>query len=192
MGCAKTGKFLSCDWMGPENKPDMVTLGKSITGGMYPASYILGTNDIMSLVGPYSVSSTFGKSATANIATLTALRVYDDEKLLDRAAAIGKKYTEITSQWKHPFLEYATCRGADACLMIKPGHGTVTPRRIARVAFQKGVLVYPMGQRIRISIALTITDAELEKGLNVLAGVLDEIESYGDIPGDKHDADLVP
>lgn len=191
MGCAKTGKFLSCDWMGSENKPDMITLGKSITGGMYPASYILGQNDVMDLVGPYSVSSTFGKAPAANIAALTALKVYDEEKLLDRAVEIGRKYSEVTSQWKHPFVEYATCRGADACVYIKAGYGTVTPRRIARLAFQKGVLIYPMGQRLRVSIALTVTDEELAKGLKALEDALDEVELYGEIPGDTHPADFV-
>ncbi|CAI7654580.1 unnamed protein product [Penicillium bialowiezense] len=191
MGCAKTGKFLSCDWMGEENKPDMITLGKSITGGMYPASYILGNNDTMELVGPYSVSSTFAKSPTANIATLTALQIYEDEKLLERAAAIGRRFTEVTSQWKHDHVEYATCRGADACVMIKEGNGTVTPRRIARLAFQRGVLVYPMGRRLRISIALNIEDEELNRGLTVLGQVLDEIPFYGEIPGDQHEADSV-
>lgn len=191
MGCAKTGKFLSCDWMGPENKPDMIVLGKSVTGGMYPASYILGNNDVMELVGPYAVSSTFGKSPTANIAVLMALRVYDEENLLERAVAIGKRYSEVTSQWRHSFVDYATCRGADACVMIKENYGTVTPRRIARLAFTKGLLIYPMGQRLRISIALTITDEELEKGLRVLTEALDQIESYGVIIGDKHDADRV-
>lgn len=82
----------------------MITFGKSITSGMCPASYILGNDDVVLLVGPYSMSSTFGKFPAANIATLAALKVYGDEKLLERAITIGKNYTGITSLWKHPFV----------------------------------------------------------------------------------------
>lgn len=51
MGSGKTGKFLCSDWMGPENKPNMVVMGKSITGGAYPASYIFGNHEVMDLIG---------------------------------------------------------------------------------------------------------------------------------------------
>ncbi|KAH8743155.1 pyridoxal phosphate-dependent transferase [Diaporthe sp. PMI_573] len=172
-----------------ENKPDMVTMGKSITAGAYPASYILGNNEVMTLINPYESGSTFGMAAAANAATLAALRVYDEEKLLDRATAIGDKWAKITSSWKHPFIKHITNRGADACIYIKPECGSVTGRRICRLAFQRGVFIYPHGERIRVGMALTITDEEFDKGMRILKSVLDDIESYGEMPGSIHEAE---
>lgn len=123
MGSGKTGKFLCSEWMGTDNKPDMITLGKSITGGVYPASYILGF--------------------------------------------------------------------ADLGIVIKEGVDNVTPRRIARLAYQKGVLIYPPAPRIRLSVALTITDEELDRGLRILTEVMDEVRFYEEIPGSTHAVDDV-
>ncbi|RKK79195.1 hypothetical protein BFJ71_g16304 [Fusarium oxysporum] len=191
MGSAKTGKFLCSDWMGPENKPDMVSLGKSITGGSYPASYVLGNDDAMGpdMIKPYETGSTFGMAAAANAATLTALRVYDEENLLQRATEIGSKFAEMTKSWKYPFVKYITNRGADVCIYLIAENTTVTPRRIARLCFQRGVFIYPHGERLRVGFALTITDEEMDKGMKILKGVLDDIESYGEIPGSIHEAE---
>ena len=190
MGAGKTGKFLCSDWLGPENKPDMVNMAKSITGGSYPASYILGNDDVMGpdMIKPYETGSTFCMAPAANIATLTALQIYDEENLLQRATDIGNKFAEITKSWKHSFIKYVTNRGADASIYIKPGN-VVTPRRIARLAFQRGVFIYPHGERLRIGFALNITDQEFDKGMGILKSVLDDVESYGEIPGSIHEAE---
>ncbi|RKK76285.1 hypothetical protein BFJ71_g16983 [Fusarium oxysporum] len=191
MGSGKTGKFLCSDWMGPDNKPDMVTMGKSITGGSYPASYILGNNDVMGpdMIKPYETGSTFGMAPAANAATLAALRTYDEENLLQRASEIGEKFAQITKSWQYSFVKYITNRGADVSISINPDNTTVTPRRIARLCFQRGVFIYPHGDRLRVGFALTITDEEFDKGMKILKGVLDDAESYGDIPGSIHEAE---
>jgi ornithine--oxo-acid transaminase len=190
MGAGKTGKFLCSDWLGPENKPDMVNMAKSITGGSYPASYVLGNDDVMGpdMIKPYETGSTFCMAPAANIATLTALQIYDEENLLQRATDIGNKFAEITRSWKHDCIKYVTNRGADASIYIKPGN-FVTPRRIARLAFQRGVFIYPHGERLRIGFALNITDQEFDKGMRILKSVFDDIESYGEIPGSIHEAE---
>ncbi|KAE8372001.1 pyridoxal phosphate-dependent transferase [Aspergillus bertholletiae] len=186
MGSAKTGKFLCSDWLGPENKPDIVTLGKSITGGVYPASYVLGFNETMNLVQPNQIASTYAMSPAANAATLAALGIYEDTHILERATAIQNRWNEVAARWNHPFIDYCTARGADLGIVIKMGVSNVTPRRIARLAYQKGVLIYPQNPRLRLSVALTITDDELDKGLRILTEVMDEIASYDDIPGSTH------
>ncbi|KAG6989218.1 putative ornithine aminotransferase [Fusarium oxysporum f. sp. conglutinans] len=189
MGSGKTGRFLCSDWLGSENKPDMITLGKSIAGGAYPASYVLGFNDTMGLIEPNQVASTFAMSPAATAATLAALSVYEDEKLLQRVKVIQDRWMAVTSKWNHPFLNFCTARGSDLCIMFKENVGGVTPRRVARLAYQKGVLVYPQSPRIRISVALTITDEELGMGLRILTEVMDEIAFYGEIPGSTHRVD---
>jgi ornithine--oxo-acid transaminase len=189
MECGKTGKFLCSDWLGADSKPDMITLGKSITGGVYPASYILGSNDVMTLVKPYQVGSTFAMAPPANAATMAALRVYDEPGLIERAFAIESKWKTTVATWNHDFIKYTTCRGADMRIIVKADAHKVTARRIARLAFQKGVLIYPQGTHLRVGVALTITDAELDRGLRILTEVMSEIESYGEIPGSLHAVD---
>ncbi|KAL2672132.1 hypothetical protein Neosp_012830 [[Neocosmospora] mangrovei] len=189
MGSAKTGKFLCSDWLGPENKPDMITLGKSITGGAFPASYVLGNNEAMSLVESFQTGGTFTMAPAAVAATTAALKIYDDEKLCEKAFAIEAKWKETTSKWNYPWIKYVTSRGADMSIATEQRYGTVTPRRIARLAWQKGLFIYPTKAAIRVHMALTISDEELEKGLKILTNVMDEIESYGDIPGSTHPSD---
>ncbi|KAG6989162.1 putative ornithine aminotransferase [Fusarium oxysporum f. sp. conglutinans] len=191
MGSGKTGKFLCSDWLGAENKPDMITLGKSITGGVYPASYVLGSNDTMTLIQPNQVASTYAMSPAGNAAVLAALSVYGDENLLARATVIQERWNAVTSKWNHPFIEYCTARGADLGIVIKEGVDNVTPRRIARLAYQKGVLIYPQNPRLRCSVALTIEDVELDKGLRILTEVMDEVSLYGEIAGSTHAAEEI-
>lgn len=189
MGSAKTGKFLCSDWLGPESKPDMITLGKSITGGAFPASYILGNNQAMSLVESFQTGGTFTMAPAAVAATTAALKIYDEEKLCEKAFAIEAKWKEATSKWNYPWIKYVTSRGADMSIATEQKYGTVTPRRVARLAWQKGLFIYPTKAAIRVHMALTISDEELEKGLSILTNVMDEIESYGDIPGSTHPSD---
>lgn len=182
MGCGKTGKFLCSDWMGEENKPDIITLGKSITGGAYPASYILGREEIMSLVGGYQSVATYAFTPQAIAATRAFLKIVDDENLLERAAWIGKIWEEMTADWSYEYLDYTTNRGADLCIMLKDvGDPKITGRKLGMVCAEKGVLVYADGNRIRMGVALNITEQELRKGISYLKEALDDLPLYDEI-----------
>lgn len=189
-GAGKTGKFLSSEWMGPENKPDMVTMGKSISGGAYPASFVLGSNEVMTLVKPYQSASTFAMAPQANAAVLATLEVMDEEKLIERALAIQAKWKEETSTWKIPFVHFYTSRGGDMNIILDESFKGVTARRIARLAYQKGALMYSQPGRVRLGVALTITDEELEKGMAILKETLEEVQEFGGIPGSNHKAEM--
>lgn len=76
VGSCKTGRFLSSDWMGPEHKPDMVTMGKSISGGVWPTSFVFGPDEVMNKMKPYQSVSTFSMSSMAVTAVTTALQVF--------------------------------------------------------------------------------------------------------------------
>lgn len=193
MGAAKTGRFLSSEWLGPECKPDIITMGKSITGGAFPASYILGTKEVMSLVGPYETASTFAMSPMAVAVTQAALGIIDDENLLQRATSIGKQFEEVASTWKHPFIEFTTARGADLNIKLVANYPNtrVTARRIALLCYHKGLLVFPLTGRVRMSVAMTITDELLQKGFAILKEALDEVTEYDSIPGSTHIADSI-
>ncbi|CAG9982338.1 unnamed protein product [Clonostachys byssicola] len=190
MGSCKTGKFLSSDWMGPENKPDMITIGKSIAGGAYPSSFVLGPNEVMNKMKPYHSVSTFSMSVMACAAVRTALRVYEEEGLADRARAIHEKWVKETSTWNFPWLRYAPAFGADLNLLLDPEYEkrpeNISPRRFSLLCASKGLLVFPgPNGRVRLGVALTISDEDLLKGFQILKEALEELPLYGEIEGSE-------
>ncbi|KAJ6188707.1 ornithine aminotransferase [Penicillium mononematosum] len=182
MGTGKTGKFLCSDWMGLENKPDLVVMGKSITGGAYPASYIFGNNEVMDLVGGYESVATFGMAPAAIAATRATLKIIDEEKLVDRATWIGQVWKKETADWNMPWLDYVTNRGADLGLYLKrTGNPRLTTRRLSMLSLHKGILTYPDGDRVRMGVALNIPEADLRRGISILKEALLELDDYEEI-----------
>lgn len=187
MGSCKTGKFFSFNHLGPDCRPDMLVIGKSITGGAYPASFVLSDAHIMAVVGPYESGSTFAHTPLAIAAAEAALGVLDDEKMADRAAAIGAKFTELTKTWKdHPHVADIQVRGADFSIPIHEDLAKgVTARRIGGLCLSKGLLLYPLEGRLRMSVSMVMTDEQLTRGLAIIKESLDEVtEHRGPIPGE--------
>lgn len=187
MGSCKTGKFFSFNHLGADVRPDMLVIGKSITGGAYPASFVLGDEHIMSVVGPYESGSTFGHTPMAIAAAEAAIKVLDDENMAARAVHIGEVFTKLTESWKaHPHVAGIEVRGADFSVKINENaHGRVTARRIGGLCLSKGLLLYPLEGRLRMSVSMVMTDEQLTKGVSIIKDALDEITEYYDaIPGE--------
>jgi ornithine--oxo-acid transaminase len=87
-GIARTGKLLAVDH---ENlKPDILILGKAISGGVFPVSAVLADDHIMNVIQPGQHGSTFGGNPLANVVAMEALKVVEDEKLADNAEKLGQ------------------------------------------------------------------------------------------------------
>lgn len=187
MGSCKTGKFFSFNHLGDDVRPDLLVIGKSMTGGAYPASFVLGDSHIMNVVGPYESGSTFAHTPLAIAAAEAALRVLDEEKMAERAAAIGAKFTELTkSLWDHPHVADIQVRGADFSIPIREDPANrVTARRIGGLCLSKGLLLYPLEGRLRMSVSMVMTDEQLTRGVAIIKEALDEVtEHEGPIPGE--------
>ncbi|OAP64557.1 hypothetical protein AYL99_00529 [Fonsecaea erecta] len=180
-GAGKTGKFLSFYHLGEDMKPDIITMGKSITGGFYPQSFVLGNAKVMSLVGTFEIASTYGFTPLAIAATRAAIEVIDNENLMSKAVELGRKWKAIVDGWKHPKIDYVFSLGADSNLFLNNLSGL----RVAALCMHKGLFVHPRPNGLRISFAMTMTDAELEKGAEILKAALDEIDHVADIPGER-------
>jgi ornithine--oxo-acid transaminase len=167
MGCGKTGRFLSSDYLGASRKPDLIALGKSISGGVYPASFVLGNAACMNLVETKEIISTYSFSPMAIAATTAALQVIDNEGLVQRAVQIQRLVSEELETWTYPFVDYVTIRGADFGIWLRNVDQN-TCRRICELCMHNGLLVFPSQSRIRMSVAMIITDGELAKGLHIL------------------------
>ncbi|KAK8196009.1 hypothetical protein M8818_007160 [Zalaria obscura] len=182
-GAGKTGRFLSYEHLGADVRPDLVTMGKSITGGFYPASFVLGTAEVMDLVGTGESASTFAANPLAVAAAQAAIAVIDDEGLVERATAIGKRWVEAVESWKHPLVRYVTNRGADSMVVLQG----VRSQRVAALALLKGLLVFPRDDYLRISPAMVISDEEIDRAAQIMKETLDEVNEYDEIPGEFWD-----
>ena len=86
-GIGRTGKLLGHYWSGI--RPDMVVLGKTMTGGMYPVSCVLGSNEVMLTVEPGTHGSTYGGNPLGAAVAMRALQVVEEEQLAERAERLG-------------------------------------------------------------------------------------------------------
>jgi ornithine--oxo-acid transaminase len=179
-GAGKTGKFLSYEHIGTDFKPDIVTMGKSITGGFYPQSFILGNSAVMSLVDTYEMASTFAFTPIAIAAATATIEVIDRDDLMNRAVALGVEWKAILESWDHPKIDYFNSMAADSNLYTRGCFGP----RLAALCMHKGLLVYPRPDGLRISFAMNMTKEDLWKGAEIIKEALDEIDEYDEIPGE--------
>lgn len=95
-GIARTGKLLACDY--EDVHPDILTLGKALSGGAYPVSAVLASNEIMSVFQPGQHGSTFGGNPLAAAVAISALEVIRDEKLASKAFELGEIFRDEMQQ----------------------------------------------------------------------------------------------
>jgi ornithine--oxo-acid transaminase len=192
MGICRTGKLLSSDYLGPSRKPNMITLGKSITGGVYPASYILGDESVMSVVGTREIMFTYAFSPLAIVATRAALQVAETERLSDRARELERLFLRQAKEKKwedYPFVNYVTARGAEFGIWLVKGNELLC-RKIGFSCMDKGLLLFPKELHLKMSSTIAIGDDEFEKALKVLAEAIEECSQEYYTPSKRHRAHL--
>lgn len=106
-GIARTGKLLCHEWSGI--KPDLVLLGKAISGGMYPVSCVLGQKDVMLTVEPGTHGSTYGGNPLGSAIAIRALEIIRDENMVERAEHLGQVFRQGLETIKSPIIQ--TIRG---------------------------------------------------------------------------------
>jgi ornithine--oxo-acid transaminase len=91
-GIARTGKLLCHEWSGI--KPDLVLLGKAISGGMYPVSCVLGSNEVMLTIEPGTHGSTYGGNPLGSAVAIRALELIQEENMVERAETLGQRFRD--------------------------------------------------------------------------------------------------
>ncbi|MFA6924145.1 MAG: ornithine--oxo-acid transaminase [Bacteroidales bacterium] len=120
-GIARTGKLLACDH---ENvKPDILILGKALSGGAYPISAVLANDEIMLCIKPGEHGSTFGGNPLAAKIAVAALQIIKDEKLADNAEIMGKIFRNELKKIDSPMIELIRGKGLLNAIVIKPIKG---------------------------------------------------------------------
>ncbi|KAF1815866.1 ornithine aminotransferase [Eremomyces bilateralis CBS 781.70] len=174
-GIARTGKLLCCEWSGV--KPDLVLLGKAISGGMYPVSCVLGSKEVMLTVEPGTHGSTYGGNPLGSAIAIRALQLVKEERLVERAQELGEKFRQGLAAMNSPLITTIRGKGLLNAIVIDEskanGH---TAWDLCMLFKEKGLLAKPTHQNIiRLAPPLVITEEEIATTLDIIRAALIEL-----------------
>jgi 4-aminobutyrate aminotransferase / (S)-3-amino-2-methylpropionate transaminase / 5-aminovalerate transaminase len=182
-GFGRTGRMFAMEHFSVE--PDLLTVAKSIAGGL-PLSGVVGRAEIMDGAHKGAIGGTYIGNPVALAAAVAVLDVFEDERLVERAGAVGDVLRARMHDWHERWPQIGDVRGLGAMLAIElvhePGDKTPAPELAEAVqleALQRGLILLKAGVHgnvLRVLCPLTISDAELGEGLDAwedaLAAVL--------------------
>ncbi|HNW48432.1 MAG TPA: ornithine--oxo-acid transaminase [Bacteroidales bacterium] len=173
-GIARTGKMLCCDHEGI--RPDMVILGKAISGGVLPVSAVLADDEIMLTIKPGEHGSTFGGFPLACKVAIAALEVVKDEKLVEKSEYLGKIFRDEMSKVKSPFIAQIRGKGLLNAIVIKPHDGKEAWDVCEKMA-ELGLIAKPTHKHIiRFAPPLVITEPELREAIGIIKLAIKALE----------------
>jgi len=162
-GIARTGKLLACDHEGVH--PDILILGKALSGGVLPVSAVLANDDIMLCIKPGEHGSTFGGNPLACRVAVAALKVVEDEKLAEKAEALGQIFRAELRKIKTPMIELVRGKGLLNAIIVRPTNGKEAWDVCLKMR-DNGILAKPTHQHIiRFAPPLVITEDQLRDAL---------------------------
>ncbi len=167
-GLARTGKTLACDH---ENvRPDILILGKALSGGMYPVSAVLADDDIMLCIKPGEHGSTYGGNPIAAKVGIAALEVLKEEKLAENSEKLGKIFRvemqKLVDQYE--MIELVRGKGLLNAIVIHPKDGK-TAWDVCVAMKENGLIAKPTHEHIiRFAPPLVIQEAELFEAIEII------------------------
>ncbi|KAJ5784487.1 uncharacterized protein N7503_009699 [Penicillium pulvis] len=167
-GIARTGKLLCHEWSGI--KPDLVLLGKAISGGMYPVSCVLGSKDVMLTIEAGTHGSTYGGNPLGCAVAIRALEVVREEQMVERAEKLGHIFRQGLEDLKSPLIQTVRGKGLLNAIVIDEsktnGHSAWD---LCMLMKEKGLLAKPTHQNIiRLAPPLVITEEEIKQALEII------------------------
>lgn len=181
-GIARTGKMMACDH--ESVKPDILVLGKALSGGTMPVSAVLSSDEIMLCIKPGEHGSTFGGNPLACAVAIASLQVVVDEKLAENAAAMGEIFRAELRNLNHPVIELVRGKGLLNAMVIKTNeqteHNWNTDGELAWNLCLKmrdnGLLAKPThGNIIRFAPPLVINEAQVKEAVDIIKQSLEEV-----------------
>ena len=165
-GIARTGKLLACDHEGV--RPDILILGKALSGGVMPISAVLADDEIMLTIKPGEHGSTFGGNPLAAKVAIAALEVIKNEKLADNAERLGKIFRDEMKNIKSDMIELVRGKGLLNAVVIRPKGGK-TAWDVCLAMKDKGLIAKPTHDHIiRFAPPLVITESQLKEAISVI------------------------
>lgn len=174
-GIARTGRMLCSEWAGI--KPDMVTLGKAISGGMYPVSAVLARRDVMLVVEPGTHGSTYGGNPLGCAVSIRALELVEEENLVESAERLGRIFREGIEAFESPIVQTVRGKGLlNAVVIDEAKTNGRTAWDLCILLKNKGLLAKPThGNIIRFAPPLVITEEELRDAIARIGEALKEL-----------------
>jgi len=165
-GIARTGKILACDHEGV--RPDVLILGKALSGGVYPVSAVLADDEVMLTIKPGQHGSTFGGNPVAAKVAVAALEVVKEENLADRAEKMGEIFRSELNKIDSEMVELVRGKGLLNAIVIKP-KGDKTAMDVCLKMAKNGLLAKPTHDHIiRFAPPLVITKEQLMEAVEII------------------------
>lgn len=171
-GIARTGKRLACDY---ENvRPDVLILGKALSGGTYPVSAVLADDEVMLCIKPGQHGSTYGGNPLACRITVTALQVVVEEQMAENANRLGTLLRKELAAIKSDTITLVRGKGLLNAIVINPKNGKTAWNVCLQLA-ENGLLAKPThGNIIRFAPPLVITEEQLMDCVEIIKKTLGE------------------
>jgi len=180
-GMGRTGTMFAIERWGVE--PDLIIVAKSLAAGM-PLAAVVGRQEIMDSVHPWGLGGTYGGNPVACAAALAVLEVFEQEDMLGKAKALGRKLGEAFESFKKKYKIIGSIRGLGAMLGLELVKGekrepaAEEAKKLAAFCLDRGLILLTCGTYsnvIRVLVPLVITEEQLRKGLSILEQGLVEI-----------------
>ena len=176
-GIGRTGKMLCCEHHG--FKPDILILGKALSGGVFPVSAILASDEVMLTIKPGEHGSTFGGNPVACEVAMAALNVIRDEKLAENAAKMGVIFREKLQSYidGSKIVEKIRGKGLLNAIVIKDEENSDIAWNVCLKMAQNGLLAKPThGNIIRFAPPLIINEEQLSDCIDIIISSLKDFE----------------
>ena len=176
-GIGRTGKMLCCEHHG--FKPDILILGKALSGGVFPVSAILASDEVMLTIKPGEHGSTFGGNPVACEVAMAALNVIRDEKLAENAAKMGVIFREKLQSYinESKIVEEIRGKGLLNAIIINDEENSDIAWNICLKMAQNGLLAKPThGNIIRFAPPLIINEEQLNDCIDIIISSLKDFE----------------
>ncbi|MBA2582505.1 MAG: ornithine--oxo-acid transaminase [Bacteroidetes bacterium] len=174
-GIARTGKMLACDH---ENlKPDVLILGKALSGGVLPVSAVLANDEIMNCIRPGDHGSTFGGNPLAGAVAIAALEVVLEENLAAKSEKLGAQLRKGLLEIKSPLITTVRGKGLLNAIVIKPTKSGKNAADVCYALKDNGLLAkQTQGDIIRFAPPLVITEEQIQECISIIKNTLAAFE----------------
>ena len=168
-GIGRTGRMLACDHEGVH--PDMLILGKALSGGVYPVSAVLTRDEVMLCIKPGQHGSTYGGNPLAAKVAIAALEVVKDERLAENAEHLGHIFrSEMKRISEHyPLVKLVRGKGLLNAIVVNDSPDSSTAWELCVAFAHNGLLAKPThGNIIRFAPPLVINEAQLMECVGII------------------------
>ncbi|RKF03430.1 ornithine--oxo-acid transaminase [Tenacibaculum lutimaris] len=176
-GIARTGQLLAVNH--EDVQPDILILGKALSGGAYPVSAVLANDDIMNVIKPGNHGSTFGGNPVAAAVAIAALEVVKDEKLAENAERLGKIFREELAEFakENELVTLVRGKGLLNAVVINDTEESETAWNICLKLRDNGLLAKPThGNIIRFAPPLVMNEEQLRDCINIIKKTITEFK----------------